>query len=362
MLIVAWDMQRNLVKQWAKPGARYIWQISFNAATQTVTFTGQNNFAVTATLEELVIGPTVVHLPISSGPVLPYNLSYAAPNNTQFPVIKSGPYSFWPVSYADERDAFCIVVVNQDKVIQKLINCPGSRNIDRVVVDDDARTIQLVGINGAAANFNYDTALTCFSCSYVYTKDDFLFLAQYFEVPLSDDQANDMAMAMPQVDCSLCCRMEGTSTTDETDQSDRVKRSMSTFIVGSLLGGIAGGIGGFFIGGPPGAFFGFTAGYAAGAAIGVAVDSSDKGEYELSSLEKQYSLVGYALFAKNYMIQPSLVLLPKICQLPLRAVRQRGSERKRLRHALPPLRRAALLRGDHSARLRVVPTGVLARK
>lgn len=300
MLIVAWDMQRNLVKQWTKSGARYIWQISFNADNQTITFTGQVRNAVTATLEELVLGPTVVHLPISSGPVLPYNLSYAAPSNTQFPVIKNGPYSFWPVSYADERNAFCIVVVNREKVIRGLINCPGSHNIDRVDVDDAARTIQLIGKNGAAAQFDYDTAQACFTCSYVYTKDDFLFLAQYFNVSLSDDEANAMVKAMPQIDCSLCCRMEG--MTDESDHSHRVRLSTGGFVVGSLLGAVAGGIGGFFIGGPMGAFVGLTAGYAAGAAIGVAVsDGKGKGKYELSPLEEQYSLVGYAPFAKSYM-------------------------------------------------------------
>lgn len=300
MLIVTWDMQRNLVKQWTKSGARYIWQISFNADTQTITFTGQVRNAVTATLEELVLGPTVVHLPISSEPVQSYNLSYAAPSNTQFPVIKNGPYSFWPVSYTDERDAFCIVVVDREKVIRELINCPGSHNIDRVDVDDAARTIQLVGKNGAAAQFDYDAAQACFTCSYVYTKDDFLFLAQYFNVSLSDDEANAMVKAMPQIDCSLCCHMEG--TTNESDHSHRVRRSTGGFVVGSLLGAVAGGIGGFFISGPMGAFFGLTAGYAAGAAIGAAVsDGKGKGKYELSSLEEQYSLVGCAPFAKSYM-------------------------------------------------------------
>ncbi|TBU39879.1 hypothetical protein BD309DRAFT_982802 [Dichomitus squalens] len=297
MLIVAWDMQRNLIKQWLKPGARYVWQISYNAGTQTVTFTGQSKRTITATLDELVLGPTVVHLPISSGPVLPYNLSYAGSSTTQFPVIKSGPYSFWPVSFADGRNAFCVVVVDQDKVILKLVNCPGSHSIDRVVINDTAHTIQLVGKNGSAAMFDYNTALACFHCSYVYTKDDFLFLAEYFKVPLSDAEANSMAKAMPQIDCSLCCRMEGTSTADDSDHSHRVKRDTSTFIVGSLLGGVAGGIGGFFIGGPMGAFIGLTAGYTAGAAIGLAVpSSSDKGQYQLSSLEQQYSLVGYARF------------------------------------------------------------------
>ncbi len=295
MLIVAWDMQRNLVKQWNKPGARYIWQVSFDADTQTVTFTGQASNSVTATLDELIVGPTVVYLPPSSGPALPYTLTYAAPDNAQFPVMKSGPYSFWPVSYADDRSSFCVVVVDKDNVILKLIDCPGSHNIDEVVVDDANRTIQLIGQDGAIADFDYDTALACFSCCYVYTKDDFLFLAQYFDVPLSDDEATALAEAMPQLDCSLCCRMEGTDSGD----SDRVKRSTGSFIVGSFLGAVAGAIGGFFIGGPAGAFYGLTVGFAAGAAIGAAVpDSSDKGQYTLSSLEKQYSLVGYVPLAK----------------------------------------------------------------
>ena len=296
LLIVAWDMERNLVKQWTKFGARYIWQISFNANAQTVTFTGQGKSSVTASLDELVVGPTVVSLPVSSGPKLPYALSYAVPSSSTYPVIESGRYRFWPASYVDGRKAFCVVVVDNDGVTQGLIDCPGSHNIDKIVVNDGARTIQLIGKDGAVAKFDYNTTLTCFTCCYVYTKGDFLFLAQYFKVPLSDAQAIALAKAMPQIDCSLCCRMEGTHPTNESDSSIRVKRDASTFIVGSLLGGLAGGIGGFFMGGPMGAFVGLTAGYTTGAAIGVAVpSSSDKGEYQLSSLEQQYSLVRYVL-------------------------------------------------------------------
>ena len=289
-------MERNLVKQWTKFGARYIWQISFNANAQTVTFTGQGKSSVTASLDELVVGPIVVSLPVSSGPKLPYALSYAVPSSSTYPVIESGRYRFWPASYVDGRKAFCVVVVDNDGVTQGLIDCPGSHNIDKIVVNDGARTIQLIGKDGAVTKFDYNTTLTCFTCCYVYTKGDFLFLAQYFKVPLSDAQATALAKVMPQIDCSLCCRMEGTHPTNESDSSIRVKRDASTFIVRSLLAGLAGGIGGFFMGGPMGAFVGLTAGYTAGSAIGVAVpSSSDKGEYQLSSLEQQYSLVRYVL-------------------------------------------------------------------
>lgn len=98
MLVVAWVMHRNLVKQWTKPGARYIYKITYDATLQTVTFTGQTGLFVVATLSELIVGPTVVSLPPTSGPVLPNTLTYSTPTTGQFPVIKSGPYSFWPVS------------------------------------------------------------------------------------------------------------------------------------------------------------------------------------------------------------------------------------------------------------------------
>lgn len=292
MLIVAWDMQRNLVKQWTKVGARYIYKITYNATLQTVTFTGQIDLFVVATLDELTIGPTVVYSPPSSGPTLPYTLTYSAPANAQFPVMKSGPYSFWPASYADGRNSFCVVVTDQNNVILKLIDCPGSHSIDEIVIDNTLRIIQLIGTDGRIAKFDYNTALTCYTCCYVCTKDDFVFAAQYFGVPLTDAEATALAAAMPQIDCSLCCRMQGTYTSSD---SDRVKRSPIGFVVGSFLGGILGAIGGFLIGGPVGGFVGLTAGFAAGAAIGASVpDSSDKGQYTLSDLEKQNSLVGYA--------------------------------------------------------------------
>ncbi|KAM5536136.1 hypothetical protein V8D89_010235 [Ganoderma adspersum] len=273
MLIVAWDMQRNLVKQWTKLGARYIYKITYNATLQTVTFTGQTGLFVVATLDELIVGPSVVYLPSSSGPALPYTLTYSAPANGQFPVLKSGPYTFWPVSYADGRNSFCVVVADQNNVILKLIDCPGSHSIDEVVVDDTLRVIELIGTDGLAANFPWNTAMACFSCCYVCTKDDFLFLAQYLDVPLSDADATALAAAMPQLDCSLCCRMQGTYTDDP-----------SSYHRGHW-------------GGPVGAFAGLTAGYVAGGAIGGSIpDSSDKGQYTLSALEKQNSLVGYAKF------------------------------------------------------------------
>ncbi|EDR09880.1 uncharacterized protein LACBIDRAFT_318163 [Laccaria bicolor S238N-H82] len=162
MKIVAWDRNRNLVKELEKPGARYLWNITFNAGNQTVTFTGQSNQSIQATLDELVVRPAVVYLPSSSGPILPYTLTYAAADPSRFPVIKNGPYSFWPASFKDGRKSFCIAVADRDNLVQKLIECPGGKVIRDVQVNDAQRTIGLIGQDGSKATFNYDIALTCF--------------------------------------------------------------------------------------------------------------------------------------------------------------------------------------------------------
>ncbi|KAM5536126.1 hypothetical protein V8D89_010225 [Ganoderma adspersum] len=293
MQIAAWDVEKKLVGQWTKTGARYLQQISYNAGTQTVTFTGEANGSVSATLDELVVGPRV-----------------------------SGPFSFWPVSYADGRDSFCIVVVDQDNVIRTLIECPGSHNIDKVVVDDAKRTIELFGKNNAAAQFDYNIALTCFTCAHTYTKDDFIFLSEYFKVLPTDAQVSALASSMPMVDCSLCYRIEDLIrvTISELSFLQRVEGYApgagnpdvwehvegSGTKVGYLLGAAAGSFGGFFIGGPKGASTGFNAGSAAGAAIGQdLIPGGDTDEYQPSPLEQQFSLVGYDKFpCKEFIKTP----------------------------------------------------------
>ncbi|WP_254790368.1 Ig-like domain repeat protein [Paenibacillus sp. OK003] len=54
MNIVAYDASGNIVKQWTKRGARYLWKITMDAAAQTLTFWGQDNLTITMGLEELL--------------------------------------------------------------------------------------------------------------------------------------------------------------------------------------------------------------------------------------------------------------------------------------------------------------------
>jgi len=55
MNIVVYDDQGNIVKQWEKPGARYLYNITVDPAKQTVTFWGQANQSVAMTWSDLLI-------------------------------------------------------------------------------------------------------------------------------------------------------------------------------------------------------------------------------------------------------------------------------------------------------------------
>jgi hypothetical protein len=59
MAIVAYDAAGKAVREWVKPGARYIWQITRDESKQTIGFVGQANATITMTWDELAIAPPI---------------------------------------------------------------------------------------------------------------------------------------------------------------------------------------------------------------------------------------------------------------------------------------------------------------
>jgi len=55
MAIVAYDPAGVAVKQWNKPGARYIWQITVDPVAETVGFVGQSNSTITMSFTDLFV-------------------------------------------------------------------------------------------------------------------------------------------------------------------------------------------------------------------------------------------------------------------------------------------------------------------
>lgn len=304
MLIVCWDTKKKLVKQIQKSGARCIYTITFDSSTQIVTFTGLNNKSVTTSLNELVILPSVIRLPASSGPDLPFILSYSAPNLDSFPVIQSGPYSFWAASYTDGRDAFCVVVVDKNNVILKLIDCPGGPEIHDIRFDHSQRLVTLEGkANYTGADntfknrgyFDYNTVMACFYSFYIVSAEDYLFLADVFGVSLTATDAMALAKVMPQVDCGLCCLMDGMTSDWPPEQDD-------TFAVGVFLSGTIGGFGGFMVGGSEGARPGSSAGSMTAVGIGPTEASCrNLAPFQISPLERSSALIGQVVSLESSM-------------------------------------------------------------
>ncbi|KAF7306456.1 hypothetical protein MIND_00436800 [Mycena indigotica] len=55
MVIIAWDVSKHEKKRVTKSGARYIWKIDYDSATESMIFSGQSKRTVTATLKELSV-------------------------------------------------------------------------------------------------------------------------------------------------------------------------------------------------------------------------------------------------------------------------------------------------------------------
>jgi hypothetical protein len=293
MKIVGWDIQRNLVKQIDKPGARYIWKITYDPTSQKVTFTGQSRSSVSATLDEISVRPSVAHLQSSLGPVLPYTLAYGSAEPNKYPVIKCGTYTFWPTTYKDGRDKLCVVVADQENIIQQLIDCPGTQLIRDIEIDDVARKIVLYGWDGAEASLDYETAMACYYRDYTITPDDFLFISKFLCLSLTEGGVEDLASLMPHINSALCSPMEGTYEHEGVSVQVGRHDDDDTFPIGPFLGGFFGGLGGFLVGGSRAIDFGYNAGSTAEADFRSRMHSSrDIGDYELSYWEKESSLVG----------------------------------------------------------------------
>ncbi|RKG80456.1 hypothetical protein [Corallococcus terminator] len=57
MAVIAFDDAGNQAKRWDLTGARYVWQISTDAATRRVTFTGQASRTISTSWDELYVAP-----------------------------------------------------------------------------------------------------------------------------------------------------------------------------------------------------------------------------------------------------------------------------------------------------------------
>lgn len=288
MCICAFDEDGNLANQWTKQGARYVSNITYQHGV--VIFTGQSNLKVAVTLEELLVPPSVSEVDCISCPVLPKHLTYSS---TRIPVVAVGPYCYWPSSYADGSDGYAIVVTDaRQRVLRYLIKCPGARSIQYIKVDPNVQEVHLIGSDSRITHLSYDSITGAYRYNLYYTKKDFLALAEFFGLSLSEEEAATLENRMPSGSCAAYRGLQAKSIHEQKWARTVTQNYVN---VGSTIGGLAGALGGFLLGGEVAAAAGFDIGATACRGIGKAIELSGfYTRYVVSRIERERTVIRYA--------------------------------------------------------------------
>jgi hypothetical protein len=166
MSVIGYDQHGHQVKQWELKGARYIWQINVDADKKVVTFIGQARNSVVLSWKELQ-KPAVVPEDVSSCPTgILFGLKMtvlADPDKldpaSQCPVVMFGDHVFWPFSYKDNRNSFCIIAVHQDGTMCNSFELPGSRYIWKTEVDEVNQKVNFIGQSRQTVSLSFNDLL-----------------------------------------------------------------------------------------------------------------------------------------------------------------------------------------------------------
>jgi len=182
--IVSFNSFGDIVREWFKPGARYLDEIKINTSTGEVVFVGQSEFTVSLSFEEILtpstIAPTVsptkrpppsstsslysvLGVAKSSVPTTPEDLKLStSPNfsSSTIPVLKwQDGTVFWAFSFRDNRLAFQIVAFNSNGNIIGEWYRPGARYLDEIRVDDAAEEVIFVGQSQFTVSLSFQEIL-----------------------------------------------------------------------------------------------------------------------------------------------------------------------------------------------------------
>ncbi|HBF39590.1 MAG TPA: hypothetical protein DDW50_20015 [Firmicutes bacterium] len=163
LAIVAYDAAGNMVGRWDKYGARYIWQITTDPATQTVTFWGQSKKTVTMSFDQLRVPPTVATVSAGSHPAIPSDLKEIAlsdpssgnPSSTD-PVLKWGNYTYWAYSYIDNDYYLAIVAYDAAGNMVGRWDKYGTRYIWQITIDATAKTVTFWGQSKTSVTMSFN--------------------------------------------------------------------------------------------------------------------------------------------------------------------------------------------------------------
>jgi hypothetical protein len=154
MAIIAFDGDGNMIKRWDKVGARYVWKIDEDLATNNIVFIGQAERKIIVKWSELTdlscnVGVTV---PINLCPTIPTGLKLIALQNPyslnvtdNYPILTIGNIQYWSFSYIDNRNEMAIIAFDKKGTMMRRWDKRGSRYIWKIEKKLDSQNILFIG-------------------------------------------------------------------------------------------------------------------------------------------------------------------------------------------------------------------------
>lgn len=155
MNIVAYDSNGNIVGQWPRSGARYVYKMEVDETNQTVKIFGQADNIITLTWAELipVEVPKVVMVPKTSHPAIPAGLKITGPD--PFPTVQYKGVTFWPYSFIDNRVATALVGYDSNGNVVKTLEKSGARYAESISVDEVNEIVVVTGQASSTVQYTW---------------------------------------------------------------------------------------------------------------------------------------------------------------------------------------------------------------
>ncbi len=166
MGIVAYDPGGKLAATWERSGARYVNAITVDPAKRTVAFVGQSSMKISMTFDELFPPPVVNQMPVATPLALPPGTKVTCtkgPNTGESaatcPVLRWGGYTYWALSYDDNRVSMAIAAYDSKGALVKVWDKPGARYVYGITVNKTNRTVVFAGQSDSKISMTWSELL-----------------------------------------------------------------------------------------------------------------------------------------------------------------------------------------------------------
>lgn len=164
LCLVAYDAAKHVVGQWELPGARYVVSATVNAAHQNVTFLGQSSRQVSIAWNTMKVPPAIQVVPVTTVPQVPAGLKVTClkdpnkldPSDT-CPIVAWGAYTYWPLSYIDNRESLCLVAYDAAKHVVGQWEMHGARYVVSATVNGPKQTVTFLGQSSRQVSIDWKT-------------------------------------------------------------------------------------------------------------------------------------------------------------------------------------------------------------